>query len=104
MKQVQFGSAFLKVKGSNPSSSAKKFFFHFQDKLLSQKIPEGYFFRFEIDFHDGPVFAGGLDGDLIGDEAGQERPVGASEQGHGSAASPEQKGRPDVAEKWTRLE
>ena len=80
------------------------FFFQFQDKLLSQKIPEGYFFRFEIDLDDGPVFAGGLDGDLIGDEAGQERPVGASEQGHGSAASPEQKGRTDVAEKWTRLE
>ena len=76
----------------------------FKKILKRTKIPDSYFFRFEIDLDDGPVFAGGLDGDLIGDEAGQERPVGASEQGHGSAASPEQKGRSDVAEKLTRLE
>ena len=53
----------------------------------------------KVDVDEVSIFLGGLDGDLLVDQPSQQRSIGAAEEGHGPASSPEQKGWPDIAER-----
>ncbi len=63
--------------------------------MTSRKVR--FLVRVEVDVDEVPLLLGGLDANLLVDQASQQRTVGAAEEGHGSTSGPEQKGRTNVA-------